>query len=271
MPCLPIQETGRCGTRTAVRPIETRGGVKRESGTASSNSDDNLRPASRSGRGTDRGDIVQLGGDPAPGILYNATPGARPFDPPDAARPTLVIVHGINLVPRASHLPMAQRLGEAVARRGPAAERAGLGLERRHPGRAEPACESRARGDPRAAARSSLARSGPRARTPAPDRPELWGNRGGLGRSGTRETTGESVAQVTLLDPAVGYHDLVFRRLGVGSCCGRVDHYWAPGPAGLSRQVNEAGVHDQRVKVPERARHRHTKAIGPHERGAMVY
>ena len=59
--------------------------------------------------------IVELGGDPA-GIGQRDA-GARPFDPPDPARPTLVIVHGINFA-WASHLPMAQRLGEAIARRG---------------------------------------------------------------------------------------------------------------------------------------------------------
>jgi len=65
-----------------------------------------------------------------------------------------------------------------------------------------------------------------------------------------REATGQCVAQVTLLDPATTYHELVFSRLAVSSCCGIVDHYWAPGPAGLSRQVCEPGVHDRRLNVP---------------------
>ena len=66
----------------------------------------------------DHGDIVEGGRDPAPGVVVNATPGVLPFDPPDPTRPTLMIVHGINFLPRASHLPMATRLGEAISRRG---------------------------------------------------------------------------------------------------------------------------------------------------------
>src|SRR5438270_9730277 len=68
--------------------------------------------------GDDRPSLVRLGGDPARGVLVNLTPGARPTDPPDAARPTVVFVHGMNPMPRAIHFTMAERLAEALRRRG---------------------------------------------------------------------------------------------------------------------------------------------------------
>ncbi len=65
----------------------------------------------------ERPSLVQLGGDPARGILINLTPGFRPFDPPDPARPTVVFIHGINPLPHTVHFTMAERLAEALARR----------------------------------------------------------------------------------------------------------------------------------------------------------
>src|SRR4051794_15815908 len=62
--------------------------------------------------------ILGMGGDPSRGLLVNHNPGARPSDPPDAARPTLVFIHGYNPMPRTVHFTMADRLAEALARRG---------------------------------------------------------------------------------------------------------------------------------------------------------
>jgi hypothetical protein len=199
----------------------------------------------------DRGDIVELGGDPSHGILYNATPGARPFDPPDPALPSLVIVHGLNLMPRTSHLPMARRLGEAIARRGGprlnvlgwdwnADTLVGLSPRANH----EHAVEH--------GRRLSCTLLVHRL---APARIHLIGQSSGaiVVASAARalcEATGEHVAQATLLDPATFYHDLVFRRLAIGSCCVTVEHYWASGPTGFSRQVSEPGIRDLRVNVP---------------------
>jgi hypothetical protein len=194
---------------------------------------------------------VEFGGDPAHGILYNATPGARPFDPPDPAWPTLVIVHGLNFMPRTSHMPMAQRLGEAVARRGgPRLNVLGwdwngdtlIGLNPR--ANHEHAVEHGRR------LSCALLHQGL-----APARMHLIGQSSGaiVVASAARalcEATGQRVAQATLLDPSTIYHDLVFRRLAVGSFCDTVEHYWAPGPTGFSRRVNVPGIRDRRLQVP---------------------
>ena len=62
-----------------------------------------------------------------------------------------------------------------------------------------------------------------------------------------RAATGQPIGQITLLDPAAFYHDIVFGRLAVGSCARSAEHYWAPGPTGFSRAVGLPGVRDQRV------------------------
>ncbi|MCA1693616.1 MAG: hypothetical protein LC749_02190, partial [Actinobacteria bacterium] len=61
---------------------------------------------------------------------------------------------------------------------------------------------------------------------------------------------GRPVAQLTLLEPATFYHHVVFERLAAGTSAQRVDHYWAPGPSGYSREVGHAGVRNYRVDVP---------------------
>jgi hypothetical protein len=62
-----------------------------------------------------------------------------------------------------------------------------------------------------------------------------------LGRSG------RPAAQLTLLDPATPYHDLVFDRLAAGTAAVRVENYWAPGLSGFGRPVAHAGVTNVRV------------------------
>src|SRR3954447_19628383 len=154
----------------------------------------------------DRADIVEMGGDPAPGVLVNATPGARPFDPPDPVRPTLVIVHGINFVPWASHLPMAQRLGEAIARRGgPPLNVLGWDWN----------SDTLVSFSPRANDEHAVRHGHRLCRTLidrglAPGRLHLIGQSSGAivvasAARELREITGQCVAQVTLLDPATGY------------------------------------------------------------------
>jgi hypothetical protein len=172
----------------------------------------------------------------------------------------------MNLVPRTSHLPMAQRLGEAVARRGGprlnvlgwdwnADTFVGLNPRANH----EHAVEHGRRLS-RALLYQGL----------APARMHLIGQSSGAivvasAARALHEATGERVAQATLLDPATLYHDLVFRRLAVGSCCMTVDHYWAPGPTGLSRRVVTPGIHDRRIEVPGTWR----GIVAPHQSAHM--
>jgi pimeloyl-ACP methyl ester carboxylesterase len=195
--------------------------------------------------------ILALGGDPAPGLLVNLSPGARPWDAPDPSRPAVVFVHGFNPTPRTVRFTMAERLAEGIARRGGppvnvlswswnAATYVGL--------------------NPRVNAENNVAQ-GQRlaaellARGVSPWRTHLIGHSAGgiLAASAARALrawTGQPVAQVTLLDPAAFYHDVIFERLAAPACARRVENYWAPGPSGYGRAVGYPGVANVRVDAP---------------------
>jgi alpha-beta hydrolase superfamily lysophospholipase len=61
---------------------------------------------------------------------------------------------------------------------------------------------------------------------------------------------GRPLAQLTLLEPAAGYHSLVFERLAAGSSAQRVENYWSPGASGYGREVSAPGVVNFRVDGP---------------------
>jgi pimeloyl-ACP methyl ester carboxylesterase len=194
--------------------------------------------------------LVEFQSDLAPGVLVNVTTGARPFDPPDPTRPAVVLIHGLNPTPRIVRISEAQRLAEAVARRGgPPVNMLGwdwngdtmVGLAPR-------ANQEHAVHHGQMLAGALLAAGIP------PERIHLIGHSSGAivataAARVRRDATGRPVAQVTLLDPATLYHDMVFQRLSVGTSARVVHHFWAPGPSGLSKPVGLAGVTDVRVDV----------------------
>ena len=186
----------------------------------------------------DRPAFLRFGGDPSQGVLVNLTPGMRPFDPPDPGRPTLVFIHGCNAAPKLVHFTMGERLAEAVGRRGGpgfsvldwnwnAATVVGLKVSTN---------EAKAVEQGRRLA-AALLRSGvPLART------HLIGHSSGsiVAASAARTLLsghGQPVAQLTLLDPAVSYHGLVFDVLAAGSSARLVENYWAAGPSGYGRAI----------------------------------
>jgi pimeloyl-ACP methyl ester carboxylesterase len=204
---------------------------------------DRARPSSR---------VVEFRGDPAPGLLVNCSPGARPFDPPDPSRPTVVFVHGSNPVPSAVRYPMAQRLGEAVGRRAGNPCLNVLGWDWN--GNTVVSLNVRANHE-NAVQHGRLLAGALLARGVAPGRTHLVGQSAGAivaasAANALIAATGQQVGQVTLLDPATYYHDIVFGRLAVGSCARVAEHYWAPGPTGFSRSVVYPGVRDLRLAVP---------------------
>ncbi|WP_406693999.1 hypothetical protein V5E97_23440 [Singulisphaera sp. Ch08] len=199
----------------------------------------------------DRPALLRFGGDPSQGVLVNLTPGMRPFDPPDPGRPTLVFIHGCNAAPRVVHFTMTERLAEAVAQRGGppfsvldwkwnAATVAGLKTS---------ANESKAVQQGQLLA-ATLLRSGvPLART------HLIGHSSGsiVAASAARTLMsghGQPVAQLTLLDPAVTYHGLIFDVLAAGSSARFVENYWATRPSGYGHEAPRAGVWNTRVDGP---------------------
>jgi pimeloyl-ACP methyl ester carboxylesterase len=201
----------------------------------------------------DRPDVVLLssGGDPARGLLVNHSPGRRPFDPPDPALPTLVFIHGINPFPRLVHFTMAERLAEALGRRG------------------GPPCNVLA-WDWNAATVESL-RAGPNSEAAVrqgvslaftlwksgldPARIRLIGHSsGGLVAASAANVLARRfsrpVAQLTLLEPAGFYHSIIFERLEAGSLAPVVENFWAPGPSAYGREVPRPGILNYRVDGP---------------------
>ena len=197
----------------------------------------------------DRADLIRCGGDLAEGVLFNRTPGARPGDPIDPARPTVVFIHGYNPLPRAVHFEMAQRLSEALARRP-----GGCGfnvLDWDWNGatcvgiRVSTNTEAAIAQGPRLA--GALLALGLK-----PDRLHLIGHSAGslVAASAARaiaNARGVAVAQLTVLEPAAFYHPHLFERLAAGTAATRVENYWAAGPSGYGQCAPYAGVANARV------------------------
>jgi pimeloyl-ACP methyl ester carboxylesterase len=200
---------------------------------------------------TEEAALMRLGGDPSPGVLANRSPGARPFDPPDPARPTVVFVHGFNPMPRVFHYTMTERLSEAVARRGgPPLNVLSWEWNAATFVSVKPRVNDEATiGQGLRLARSLLHHG------LDPWRTHLIGQSSGtiVAASAARALsaqTGRPVAQLTLLDPAEFYHDVVFDRLEAGLTAARVENYWAPGLSGFGRAVGHPGVRNVRVAGP---------------------
>jgi pimeloyl-ACP methyl ester carboxylesterase len=58
---------------------------------------------------------------------------------------------------------------------------------------------------------------------------------------------GQPVAQLTLLEPAAGYHDVVFERLAAGAAAHRVENYWSPDRGAYGREAPYPGVENIRI------------------------
>ena len=198
-----------------------------------------------------RGPLIVSGADPARGVLVNVARGARPTDPIDPGRPTLVFVHGINPAPGLVHFGMGRSVGEALATRpgGPginalewdwnAATIVGL----RHRANSEAAI---AQGRALAHALRSAGVD--------PGRLHLVGHSAGgmVAASAAHELFergGGTVAQVTLLESAGFYHDVLFEEIRAVGSAARVENYWAPGPGGFGGPARVAGVVDVPVYV----------------------
>jgi pimeloyl-ACP methyl ester carboxylesterase len=64
---------------------------------------------------------------------------------------------------------------------------------------------------------------------------------------------GQPVAQLTLLEPAAGYHDVVFERLAAGTAARRVENYWSPDRGAYGHEAPYPGVENIRVDRPPRS------------------
>jgi pimeloyl-ACP methyl ester carboxylesterase len=190
--------------------------------------------------------LIALGGDPARGVLIDLTPGlALP------GGPTVVFVHGANPAPGIVHFEMAERLAEALGRRdGPPcrvlawAWNAATSDSHWHK-----VNDRNAIGQGHILAAALLAAGVP------PEQTQLIGHSAGsiVATSAAHDLAvryGRPLARLTLLDPAICYHRIVFEQLHAGTTAQAVENYWAPGPSGFGRAVACPHVWNVRVAGP---------------------
>ncbi len=199
----------------------------------------------------DRPAFLAFGGDSARGVLVNLSQMARPGDPPVVGRATVVFIHGFNPAPRALHFTMSEQVAGALVRRvGPGFNVFGWNWN----AATFVSLDPRANGDSAVAQGRALAtallRSGA-----LPARTHLIGHSSGSIVAASAAQTlafeyGRPVAHLTLLEPAAGYHPLVFERLAAGSSAQRVENYWSPGASGYGGESAAPGVVNIRVDVP---------------------
>jgi pimeloyl-ACP methyl ester carboxylesterase len=195
--------------------------------------------------------FFEWGGDPARGVLVNLTPGAKPWEAPDPARPTLVFIHGLNPTPRTLHFTMSRRFSEAVARR----FGAGFNLLSWDWNAASVVSLRPGVNDENAVQQGFALADALRGAGVDPSRTHLIGHSSGaiVAAAAARALLnefGRPVAQLTLLEPATLYHSVIFDRLAAGSAAYCVENYWSPGPSGYGRHVNHLGVWNWRVDNP---------------------
>jgi len=199
----------------------------------------------------ERPPFLAFGGDPARGVLVNLSHQARPDDLPVAGRPTVVFIHGFNPLPGALHFTMSEQVAGALVRRvGPGFNVFGWDWN----AATFVSLDPRANGDSAVAQGRALAaallRSGA-----LPARTHLIGHSSGSIVAAAAARTlafeyGRPLAHLTLLEPAAGYHPLVFERLAAGSSAQHVENYWSPGASGYGREVAAPGVVNIRVDGP---------------------
>jgi pimeloyl-ACP methyl ester carboxylesterase len=198
--------------------------------------------------------FLAFGGDASHGVLVNLSPGSRSGDPAVQGRPTVVFIHGFNPLPRTVHFTMSEQLAGAVARRGgPALNVFGWNWN----AATFVSLVPRANGDSAMAQGRALAAALLRAGA-LPAWTHLIGHSSGaiVAASAARTLAfeyGQPVAQLTLLEPAAGYHDVVFERLAAGATARRVENYWSPDRGAYGREAAYVGVENIQVNRQPRS------------------
>jgi len=189
--------------------------------------------------------VLQKGGNGRMGVLLNYSSGAHPCDPIDPAKPTIVITHGWN--------PLPKRIRTTFGPAGAAALRCRCGDSynllswdwngvRISPFNNEPVRVGRSQGRQLAAAL--------RARGVQPRSTQIVAHSlGGLVAAQAAYCLSDlgPVGQLTLLDPPTAMHEEIFCKLAAARYADCVENYWSPGISGYGGEVNMAGVQNYKV------------------------
>ncbi len=190
--------------------------------------------------------ILQKGGSDRKGVLLNYSSGAHPGDPIDSSKPTIVITHGWNPLPKRIHASFGLAGARAIKGRCGDAYNLlswdwnGVKVSLLHQ---EPARVSKCQGRMLAAAL--------RARGVDPGSTQMIGH-----SLGTLVVTQAAVclsdlgpmAQLTLLDSPTQLHEEIFCKLVATRHAEVVENYWAPGISGYGKHADHRGVRNYKVR-----------------------
>ena len=192
-------------------------------------------------------DIVVLGGNEMRGCLLNHSCGAHPCDPIDPSKPTIVLTHGFNPLPRRLRTTFMQGYSRAIkCRCGDSYNLLGWDWNRATWVSLKPQENVE-----NAIRQGRCLAAALRARGVVPQNTHLIAHSLGsvtmaaaaqsLSRCGCR------VAQLTLLDPLERQHQLIFERLEARCSACEVENYWAPGLTGYGGPARYRNVRNYRV------------------------
>lgn len=189
--------------------------------------------------------ILQKGGNGRMGVLLNYSCGAHPCDPIDPSKPTIVITHGWNPLPKRIRTTFACSAAKAIKCR--CGDSYNLlswdwNAVKVSPFNDEPFRIGRCQG--------KMLASALRSRGVNPRCTQLIGH-----SLGTLVVTQAAccmqdlgpMAQITLLDPPTSLHEEIFCRLKAQRLACVVENYWAPRISGYGEEANYRGVRNYNV------------------------
>jgi len=190
--------------------------------------------------------VLQKGGNGRKGMLLNYSYGAHPCDAIDPSKPTIVITHGWNPLPKKIHTTFGCSGANAIKRR--CGDSYNLlswdwNAVKVSPFNDEPVRIGKCQGRMLAAAL--------RARGVNPNNTHMIAHSlGTLAITQTAVCLSDlgPMAQLTLLDPPTSMHEEIFCKLGATRHACVVENYWAPGISGYGEHVETLGVRNYRVK-----------------------
>ncbi len=188
--------------------------------------------------------VLQTGGNGCKGVLLNYSCGAGRCDPIDPAKPTIVLTHGWNPLPKRIHMTFASSSAEAIKHR--CGDRYNLlswdwNAVKVSPFQNQPIHIGRQQGRMLAAAL--------RARGVQPQNTQVIGHSLGaiVAVQAARCLSDMGpMAQLTLLEPPAVYHEEIFCKLGATQYARVVENYWAPGISGYGGVVYHQGVQNHK-------------------------
>lgn len=208
--------------------------------------------------------LTAVGWHHARGELVNLTAGADRSSPPAPGRPTVVVAHGLNPFHPLLHFTVAERYAEAINAR----YRGGvniLGWDWNAATMQGLSAETNARA---AIGQGQRLAGALWASGVDPADMHLVGQSTGcvVATAAARALTnaGRPPGRLTLIDPAVAEHGILFQELAAATAAAHVEHAWMPGPTGAGRSAAPAVVHETRLQpksgvlgfvLPRRADH----------------